>query len=148
VLRASLSPEIAHVIPNALLADQFRPAAVPPPLNPSTASLSTFTRGDSLCSQSSSWSSLVWHIARASISLWLRRRRSAPSFPTSGSLSVLITLAACTQDAGANERAGGDGPKLIDILQMREKHLLQDRIELLGPVRPADVRDVSCELST
>jgi phosphatidylinositol glycan class A protein len=39
--------------------------------------------------------------------------------------------------------AGGDGPKLIEILQMREKHLLQDRIQLLGPVRPSDVRDVS-----
>ncbi|KIY47322.1 transferase [Fistulina hepatica ATCC 64428] len=37
---------------------------------------------------------------------------------------------------------GGDGPKLIDLLQMREKYLLQDRIELLGPVRPNDVRDV------
>ena len=38
---------------------------------------------------------------------------------------------------------GGDGPKMIDLLQMREKHLLQDRIELLGPVRHSDVRDVS-----
>ena len=38
--------------------------------------------------------------------------------------------------------AGGDGPKMIDLLQMREKHLLQDRIELLGPVRHSDVRDV------
>jgi len=39
--------------------------------------------------------------------------------------------------------SGGDGPKLIDLLQMREKHLLQDRIELLGPVRHNDVRSVS-----
>lgn len=38
--------------------------------------------------------------------------------------------------------SGGDGPKLVDLLQMREKHALQDRIELLGPVRPGDVRDV------
>ncbi|KAG6917608.1 hypothetical protein DXG01_001837 [Tephrocybe rancida] len=37
---------------------------------------------------------------------------------------------------------GGDGPKLIDLLQMREKHLLQDRIELLGPVRHSDVQSV------
>ncbi|KDQ59981.1 glycosyltransferase family 4 protein [Jaapia argillacea MUCL 33604] len=37
---------------------------------------------------------------------------------------------------------GGDGPKMVELLQMREKHLLQDRIELLGPVRPGDVRDV------
>lgn len=37
---------------------------------------------------------------------------------------------------------GGDGPKLIDLLQMREKHLLQDRIELLGPIRHKDVLSV------
>jgi len=32
---------------------------------------------------------------------------------------------------------------LIDLLQMREKHLLQDRIELLGAVRHSDVLSVS-----
>ncbi|KAJ3783892.1 glycosyltransferase family 4 protein [Lentinula aff. detonsa] len=37
---------------------------------------------------------------------------------------------------------GGDGPKLIDLLQMREKYLLQDRIELLGPIKHNDVRSV------
>ena len=37
---------------------------------------------------------------------------------------------------------GGDGPKLIDLLQMREKNLLQDRIELLGPIRHKDVLSV------
>lgn len=37
---------------------------------------------------------------------------------------------------------GGDGPKLIDLLQMREKNQLQDRIELLGSVRHSDVRNV------
>ncbi|KAK0214639.1 hypothetical protein EDD85DRAFT_782801, partial [Armillaria nabsnona] len=37
---------------------------------------------------------------------------------------------------------GGDGPKLIDLLQMREKHNIQDRIELLGLIRPNDVRSV------
>jgi len=37
---------------------------------------------------------------------------------------------------------GGDGPKLIDLLQMREKHRLQDRIELLGSIRHSDVLSV------
>jgi len=37
---------------------------------------------------------------------------------------------------------GGAGPKLIELLQMREKHLLQDRIELLGPIRHKDVLSV------
>lgn len=31
---------------------------------------------------------------------------------------------------------------MIDLLQMREKHLLQDQIELLGPVKHSDVRNV------
>ncbi|KAJ2157533.1 Phosphatidylinositol N-acetylglucosaminyltransferase GPI3 subunit [Coemansia sp. RSA 552] len=37
---------------------------------------------------------------------------------------------------------GGDGPKRIDLEQMREQNLLQDRVELLGSVQAADVRDV------
>jgi phosphatidylinositol glycan class A protein len=37
---------------------------------------------------------------------------------------------------------GGDGPKMVDLLQMREKYELQDRITLLGAVRPADVRSL------
>ncbi|KAF7969753.1 hypothetical protein HWV62_26038 [Athelia sp. TMB] len=37
---------------------------------------------------------------------------------------------------------GGDGPKLNELLQMREKHRLEERIELLGPLRGTDVRDV------
>ncbi|GAO50565.1 UDP-Glycosyltransferase/glycogen phosphorylase [Saitoella complicata NRRL Y-17804] len=36
----------------------------------------------------------------------------------------------------------GDGPKRIDLEQMREKHLLQDRVEMLGSIRHEDVRDV------
>jgi hypothetical protein len=38
---------------------------------------------------------------------------------------------------------GGDGPKMVELEQMREKYQLQDRIELLGSIRPGDVRDVS-----
>ncbi|WWC95939.1 hypothetical protein V866_002806 [Kwoniella sp. B9012] len=37
---------------------------------------------------------------------------------------------------------GGDGPKMVELEQMREKYQLQDRVELLGRVRPGDVRDV------
>ncbi|CAG8625155.1 9488_t:CDS:2, partial [Acaulospora colombiana] len=37
---------------------------------------------------------------------------------------------------------GGSGPKMIDLLQMREKYLLQDRIELIGEIPHSQVRDV------
>ncbi|KAF8429481.1 glycosyltransferase family 4 protein [Boletus edulis BED1] len=48
----------------------------------------------------------------------------------------------CAAFPNVNFIVGGDGPKLNDLLQARERHLLQDRIELLGPVRHRDVRDV------
>ena len=39
--------------------------------------------------------------------------------------------------------SGGGGPKMIDLLQMREIYLLQDRIAIVGPVRHSDVQNVS-----
>jgi hypothetical protein len=39
---------------------------------------------------------------------------------------------------------GGDGPKIVELDQMRDKYqtLLRDRVELLGPVKHEDVRAV------
>ncbi|KAJ1927259.1 Phosphatidylinositol N-acetylglucosaminyltransferase GPI3 subunit [Tieghemiomyces parasiticus] len=37
---------------------------------------------------------------------------------------------------------GGDGPRRIDLEQMRESHVLQDRVQLLGEVKASDVRKV------
>ncbi|EEB90405.1 hypothetical protein MPER_11396, partial [Moniliophthora perniciosa FA553] len=48
----------------------------------------------------------------------------------------------CKAFPNVNFLVGGDGPKLIELLQMREKYLLEDRIELLGPVQHNDVRSV------
>jgi hypothetical protein len=36
----------------------------------------------------------------------------------------------------------GDGPKRIDLEQMREKHMLHERVELVGPVKHSEVRNV------
>lgn len=36
----------------------------------------------------------------------------------------------------------GSGPKAIDLEQMVEKHMLQDRVEMIGPIRHEEVRDV------
>ena len=40
---------------------------------------------------------------------------------------------------------GGDGPKIVELEQMREKHqtLLGDRVKLLGSVKHEEVREVS-----
>lgn len=37
---------------------------------------------------------------------------------------------------------GGDGPKRVRLEEMREKHSLQDRVEMLGAVPHASVRSV------
>lgn len=38
---------------------------------------------------------------------------------------------------------GGDGPKRVDLEEVREKHQLHDRIEMLGSVPHSEVRNVS-----
>ncbi|KAJ2389340.1 Phosphatidylinositol N-acetylglucosaminyltransferase GPI3 subunit [Coemansia sp. RSA 2603] len=48
----------------------------------------------------------------------------------------------CAQHARVRFVIGGDGPKRIDLEQMREQHQLQDRVELLGSVAASDVRGV------
>lgn len=37
---------------------------------------------------------------------------------------------------------GGSGPKAIDLEQMLERNVLQDKVEMLGPVKHEEVRDV------
>ncbi|KAM5532151.1 hypothetical protein V8D89_014176 [Ganoderma adspersum] len=107
VLRARLQPGVVHVIPNALVADQFKPAAVPP-------------SGDMIT---------IVVVSR------LAYRKG---------IDLLIATAPriCALFPNVRFVVGGDGPKMIDLLQMREKYLLQDRIEVLGPVRHSDVRKV------
>jgi hypothetical protein len=39
--------------------------------------------------------------------------------------------------------AGGDGPKRVLLEEVREKHQLHDRIQLLGGLEHSQVRDVS-----
>ncbi|KAI0659367.1 transferase, partial [Cubamyces menziesii] len=107
VLRARLMPNKIHVIPNALVAEQFKPA----PQSPS---------GDTIT---------IVVLSR------LAYRKG---------IDLLVATAPriCALFPNVRFLIGGDGPKLIDILQMREKHLLQDRIEMLGPIRHSDVRNV------
>ncbi|KAG6878039.1 hypothetical protein C0992_008730 [Termitomyces sp. T32_za158] len=95
-----------YVIPNALIADNFKPV----PLKPS-------------------------EIITIIVLSRLAYRKG---------IDLLVATAPRICAAFPNVRfvVGGDGPKLIDLLQMREKHLLQDRIELLGPIRHSDVRSV------
>ncbi|EIW74367.1 glycosyltransferase family 4 protein [Coniophora puteana RWD-64-598 SS2] len=96
-----------YVIPNALVADQFKPA--PEPLPRDTITIVVISR--------------------------LAYRKG---------IDLLVATAPriCAAFPNVKFIVGGDGPKLNDLLQMRERCVLQDRIELLGPVAHSDVREV------
>ncbi|KAI9493679.1 GlcNAc transferase [Zychaea mexicana] len=107
VLRAALSPRNVSVIPNAVVASQFKP-------DPSAAD--------------PNWITVVV------ISRLVYRKGM--------DLLVAIIPRICSMYRNVRFIIGGDGPKRIDLEQMREKHLLHDRIELLGSIKHHDVRKV------
>ncbi|CAM0137377.1 unnamed protein product [Umbelopsis sp. WA50703] len=57
-------------------------------------------------------------------------------------LLVAIIPRICAMHPKVKFIIGGDGPKRIDLEQMREKHLLHDRVEIIGPVKHHNVRNV------
>ncbi|KAI9499996.1 Phosphatidylinositol N-acetylglucosaminyltransferase GPI3 subunit [Coemansia spiralis] len=107
VLRAALDPQQVSVIPNAIIAEQFRPD--PSARDPAWITIVVLSR-------------LVY-------------RKGVD-------LLVAAMPRICQLCPRVRFIIGGDGPKRINIEQMRERHMLQDRIELLGSVQPADVRSV------
>jgi phosphatidylinositol glycan class A protein len=57
-------------------------------------------------------------------------------------LLVSVIPRVCARYANVHWLIGGDGPKRLEIDEMREQHQLYDRVELLGSVRHEDVRGV------
>ncbi|BGP16076.1 hypothetical protein JCM10213_006788 [Rhodosporidiobolus nylandii] len=108
VLRGALNPHIVHVIPNAVVASQFRPAEPVPPV-PDVLTIVCITR-------------LVY---RKGIDLL-----------------IAALPKVCALHSDVRFLIGGDGPKIVELDQMRDKYqtLLRDRVELLGPVKHEDVR--------
>lgn len=51
----------------------------------------------------------------------------------------------CARCAHVNFIVGGDGPKRLLLEEMREKHRLHDRVQLIGAVPHARVREVLCQ---
>jgi glycosyltransferase involved in cell wall biosynthesis len=60
-------------------------------------------------------------------------------------LLVAIIPRICAIHPAARFIIAGDGPKFLALEQMREKNMLQDRVEMLGSIRHEEVRDV-CQL--
>jgi phosphatidylinositol N-acetylglucosaminyltransferase subunit A len=59
-------------------------------------------------------------------------------------IDLLVSLIprVCQMHSSVEFLIGGDGPKRIDLEQMREKHQLHDRVEFLGHLRHSEVRSV------
>ncbi|KAI7864557.1 GlcNAc transferase [Spinellus fusiger] len=107
VLRAALSPRSVSVVPNAVVASQFKP-------DPSAAD--------------PQWITIVV------ISRQVYRKGM--------DLLVAVIPRICSMYHNVRFLIGGDGPKRIDLEQMRENHLLHDRVELLGPIKHHEVRNI------
>ncbi|GET01534.1 phosphatidylinositol N-acetylglucosaminyltransferase GPI3 subunit [Rhizophagus clarus] len=107
VLRAALNPQMVSVIPNAVVASQFKPdpgAQDPNFITIVVASRLVYRKGMDL---------LVAAIPRI-----------------------------CQMHPKVKFIIGGDGPKRIDLEQMREKYLLHDRVELVGTLMQHEVRNL------
>ncbi|KAK9766180.1 Phosphatidylinositol N-acetylglucosaminyltransferase GPI3 subunit, variant 2 [Basidiobolus ranarum] len=56
-------------------------------------------------------------------------------------LLVAVIPRICAAHPKVRFMIAGDGPKRIDLEQMREKHLLHDRVELCGSIKHSEVRN-------
>ncbi|TPX18012.1 uncharacterized protein E0L32_011923 [Thyridium curvatum] len=135
VLRASLDPLMVSVIPNAVVAENFRPLNY---VEPSPAPPLGETNGH------------PFGTAPAAVP----HHQLGPHDPI-----TIVVISRLFQNKGTdlltaaiprilenhtNTRfiIAGDGPKGIDLEQMIEQNVLQDRVEMIGPVRHEEVRDV------
>ncbi|RLV95492.1 Phosphatidylinositol N-acetylglucosaminyltransferase gpi3 subunit [Spathaspora sp. JA1] len=112
VLRASLDPVHVSVIPNALISRDFRPDE--------NKIKRKKKPGDEIT---------IVVITRL--------------FPNKGAdLLIAVIPTICQANPNVKFLIAGDGPKSLDMEQMREEYFLQDRVKLLGPVKHEQVRDV------
>lgn len=64
-------------------------------------------------------------------------------FPNKGAdLLTVVVPRICAERPDVNFLIAGDGPKFLDLEQMREKYYLQERVTLMGAVKHEEVRDV------
>lgn len=121
MLRGSTQPDDVSVIPNAVVANDFTP-------DPSKRSKERITIVVA--------SRLVY---RKGTDLLIKVIPTiCKEFPEIDFLIGMSTFSVILIDG----LIAGDGNKRIDLEQMREQHVLQDRVTLLGAIRHSEVRDV------
>ncbi|POG70843.1 glycosyltransferase family 4 protein [Rhizophagus irregularis DAOM 181602=DAOM 197198] len=116
VLRAALNPQMVSVIPNAVVASQFKPD--PGAQDPNFSKyFNTYIKVTIVVA-----SRLVYRKGM--------------------DLLVAAIPRICQMHSKVKFIIGGDGPKRIDLEQMREKYLLHDRVELVGTLMQHEVRNL------
>ncbi|RBR08477.1 uncharacterized protein FIESC28_10225 [Fusarium coffeatum] len=130
VLRASLDPVMVSVIPNAVVAENFRPKDVPALPSPLATSFNP---------EAPLYPPPQRIGPRDTITIVVISRL----FYNKGT-DLLIASIPRVLENHPNTRfiIAGSGPKAIDLEQMIETNVLQDRVEMLGPIRHEEVRDV------
>lgn len=128
VLRASLDPMMVSVIPNAVVADNFRP------LYASREGQEDDDR------PSITQTSLPPRLGSNDVINIVVISRLFYNKGTDLLIAALPRILAA--DPNVRFIIAGSGPKAIDLEQMLERRVLQDRVEMLGPVRHEEVRDV------
>jgi phosphatidylinositol N-acetylglucosaminyltransferase subunit A len=125
VLRASLDPLMVSVIPNAVVAENFQPLAY------TSRSNEPNLVGVRCTPQRVSPTDTITIVVVSRL------------FYNKGT-DLLIAAIPRILASHPNVRfiIAGSGPKAIDLEQMLERRVLQDRVEMLGPVRHEEVRNV------
>lgn len=127
VLRASLDPLMVSVIPNAVVAENFRPLHY----HPSSKDTSVTSRPLAPPPQHLGPNDTITIVVVSRL------------FYNKGTdLLIAAIPRILAHDPHVRFIIAGSGPKAIDLEQMLERRVLQDRVELLGPVRHEEVRDV------
>lgn len=130
VLRASLDPLMVSVIPNAVVAENFQPLALQEkPSKPAN-------RHDTRPPPPSPLHHLGPHDTITIVVI------SRLFYNKGTDLLIAAIPRILASDSHVRFIIAGSGPKAIDLEQMLERRVLQDRVELLGPVRHEEVRDV------
>ncbi|EGX90973.1 phosphatidylinositol N-acetylglucosaminyltransferase GPI3 subunit [Cordyceps militaris CM01] len=128
VLRASLDPLMVSVIPNAVVAENFRPRDYPVHGGGGDAS---HAFGPERSPTRIGPNDMITIVVISRL------------FYNKGT-DLLTAAIPRILENHPNTRfiIAGSGPKAIDLEQMIENNVLQDRVEMLGPVRHEEVRDV------
>lgn len=131
VLRASLDPLIVSVIPNAVVAASFRPLDPTEVLAPTSGDRHDPTDHFPVPAHRLGPHDTVNIVVISRL------------FYNKG-IDLLVAAIPRILENHPNTRfiIAGDGPKAIDLEQMIEQNVLQDRVEMLGSVRHEEVRDV------